>query len=50
MVEITDGLAEGELVVLNPPAADTNVESFRNLPKSIRTNRADSQTVASSQH
>ena len=29
LVEITGGLQEGELVVLNPPASGSNVESFR---------------------
>ena len=29
LVEITDGLQEGELVVLNPPSDMSQVESFR---------------------
>ena len=30
LVEITGGLEEGELVVLDPPSDSSNVESFRN--------------------
>ena len=49
MVEITTGLTEGELVVLNPPAAETNVDSFRNSAENNSDQRSGSQTIASSQ-
>ena len=49
MVEITAGLAEGELVILDPPSPDSNVDSFRHLTENDRDTPADSQFVASSQ-
>jgi HlyD family secretion protein len=49
MVEITAGLSEGELIVLNPPSSTTNVDSYRNSAENHTNEPPDSQTVASSQ-
>ncbi len=50
LVEIKAGVQEGELVVLNPPSADTNVESFsKSADQSKEKERAARpDTVASS--
>jgi HlyD family secretion protein len=50
MVEITGGLEEGELVVLNPPSASEDVESFRNSAEKGKQKTARRETVASSEH
>jgi HlyD family secretion protein len=50
MVEITEGLQEGELVVINPPSDSSLVESFRRSDEQDSERSAGSQTVASSQH
>jgi HlyD family secretion protein len=49
MVEIKAGLTEGELVVLDPPSSDSNVDSFRKATEENTGESAGSQTVASSQ-
>jgi HlyD family secretion protein len=43
MVEITSGLQEGELVVLDPPTGSSNVESF-GKPGNKRSKPADNQS------
>jgi HlyD family secretion protein len=50
MVEITEGLQEGELVALNPPADSSNVESFLKPAEKDEDRTAAPQTVASSHH
>ena len=50
MVEITAGLHEGELVVLDPPSSGTNVDSFRSSAENKTSESPDSRTVASAQH
>jgi HlyD family secretion protein len=49
MVEITAGLSEGELVVLDPPSSMSNVESFRYSTENHTNEPPNSPTVASSQ-
>jgi HlyD family secretion protein len=49
MVEINAGLAEGELVVLDPPSSGSNVDSFRYSAENHTDQPPDSQTIASSQ-
>ncbi len=49
LVEITEGLREGELVVLNPPSGNSNVESFWKSAEGDTARTDGSQTVASSQ-
>jgi HlyD family secretion protein len=48
LVEITSGLLEGELVVLDPPASGSNVESYRNSADQHTKAKPGSGTVASS--
>ena len=48
LVEITGGLQEGELVVLNPPASGSNVESFRHSAEEYKAPPAGSPAFASS--
>jgi len=50
LVEITGGLQEGEVVVLNPPPPSENVESFWNSAEEDKERKARPDTVASSQH
>src|SRR5262249_41027018 len=46
LVEIKTGLAEGELVVLNPPASGTNVDYFRQAADNDSGKPAESRTIA----
>jgi HlyD family secretion protein len=50
LVEIKSGLKEGELVALDPPSADSNVESFSKSADQIKERSAAPDTVASSRH
>jgi hypothetical protein len=50
MVEVTDGLKEGELVVLNPLSAAGDVESSWKSADESESQTARADTVASSQH
>jgi HlyD family secretion protein len=50
LVEITAGLHEGELVVLNPPPASENVESLWKSAEQDKEETAGPHTVASAQH
>jgi multidrug efflux pump subunit AcrA (membrane-fusion protein) len=49
MVEITGGLTEGELVVLDPPSAGTDPDFYRYSTESQTEQPPASQTIASSQ-
>jgi HlyD family secretion protein len=46
LVEIKTGLAEGELVLLDPPAAGTNVDNFRQAADNDSGKPADSRFIA----
>jgi hypothetical protein len=46
LVEIRTGLAEGELVVLDPPAAGTNVDNFRQTADNVSGKPAESHSIA----
>jgi HlyD family secretion protein len=50
LVEVKSGLTAGELVVLNPPSADSNVESFSKSADEIKERTAGPDTVASSRN
>jgi HlyD family secretion protein len=50
MVEIKGGLEAGELIVLDPPSTESNVESFRYSAYNRAHSPIDSHTVASSHH
>ena len=50
LVEVVDGLQEGELVALNPPAVSSHVEPLLNLEEIDQNPPAPSESVAASQH
>jgi HlyD family secretion protein len=49
LVQVVDGLAEGELVALNPPASDSHVEPLFNFDE-LETAPAESNTIVATQH
>jgi HlyD family secretion protein len=50
LVEIKAGVKEGELVVLNPPSANSNVESFWKSADQTKERAAKPDTVTSTRH
>ena len=50
MVEVLDGLQEGEMVALNPPGAATHVERFLTFDDVEPDLPAESESVTTSQH
>jgi HlyD family secretion protein len=49
LVEVVDGLREGELVALNPPEGSSHIEPLLNIEEIDQTQPVDSDRVAASQ-
>jgi HlyD family secretion protein len=50
LIEITDGLEEGEMVVLNPPFSSGQLESSMDFAESAADRTANTTALASAQH